>query len=191
MRGLIFADASVRAILAGEKTRTCRVKRPAVRAGELVFMAEAWRVTEADGTLVRGPVTRNVVWPAPLGEHLVLAYRADEAPPAPGPWRSALMLREALSRAQLRVESVGEAPMAALLANDAWLAAEGIVRDEGGFRYYSEPGLSPAPTARDAYLAMWHVLHGSAPLPETAWHITFRRANTSTRFCVAPKGDRQ
>lgn len=190
MRGLIFADASVRAILAGRKTRTCRVKRPAVRAGERVYMAEAWRVAEPDGTLARGPIERPVVWPAPwrdLGTPLRLTYRADQTTPGAGPWRSPLMLREAFSRAQLRVESVDEAPMEALFANDAWLAAEGIVRDAEGFRYYTEPRVAPAPTARDAYLAMWRTLHKGEPMPDKAWHITFNIACGMARFCVSPR----
>ncbi len=194
MRGLIFADASVRAILAGKKTRTCRVREPVVRPGDRVFMAEAWRVSDA-GEIVRGPVTRPVAWPAETvavsqgRPPLLLTYRADVRGPSEGPWRSPLMLPSAYARAQLRVDAVDRAPLDACLADDAWLAAEGIVQDPDGFRYFSVAGLPPAPTAREAYLTMWRTLHGPAPLPDPAWHITFHLMNHSVRLWAPARKD--
>lgn len=104
---ILFNDAMVRAILAGQKTQTRRIVKvenaycPYGTPGDELWVREAWR---EDGGMIR--------------------YRATDSAPEQGPWKPSIFMLKPYHRLRLRIEATWVEPLKRISAKDAF--AEGI-----------------------------------------------------------------
>lgn len=167
MKGILFKPEMTMAILNGRKSVTRRIPNGFTRnlkAGEVVYVKEAWRTW----------IGHDALPPSKVGSYGPVVYEVDgHVSGGNNPWgrlRSPLHMPEWAARLRLRIVDVREEPLLGITEADA--AAEGVESLELDDGWQSHPdmpgggfqGHPMTSTYREAFLAFWDSsLHPEAP----------------------------
>lgn len=191
-RGILYRGTMVRAILAGTKTQTRRICKPA-EAVALSFI-----VNSGDGTW--GDEEGDVIFRCPYGQpgdHLwvretfwqprdksEILFRADGAILGCGKWTPSIHMPRAASRILLEVVSVRVERLQDISEADA--IAEGIEKTPSGlWSLYGQAEVDGTYSPRASYRALWESINGAGSWDANpwVWVVEFKQlANSPGRF---------